>query len=587
MTYSDHDLKEYLMRDYKDKVHPGLCLVEIYLQDPKYFSELVKQRKISAKAATFCAMYDKQIQALRDVTVDAFMKLKLSFLINEFLNNTDGVDRITWETFDQYKKEHSSNKEKKKIINQGNSQNNKSQSNKSDTTLLTKKQKKALKKLERRKKRIKQRREILQEEGRVYARISKYIYKCPFDNQQLKYCSMKSERDFYGNIHVYPIFYCSKCGRFYTSTEGREGETVYFQRSKHGISLINVLPYEKKTIHVDKPQISDNKNRSLAASPTMLDSVNDLQVSVDKLKTNTGNTGSTTSYTRNDLICPDSHHKLNCFCYENELPNHCWTAGCNNHSISEKTVKIQVSGKPYLVNKCPDCGVYYIKKGLYDLYPEYFNFIDHQELAQIRKAGDEPKEVNIRTQEVKRVDVIVKGNTFQCVHKGHYIETIRAQVPIILKNGWIISTTVPAGYCRSCGTYFIRENTFKSLQSRGIIACCVKTENAYYHGEHDNSYSNFADESPLMEFGYNVSATSNLSSEARQSILSLMIDHGIMSKSSIIDYLQLFISQRNKQKKKDYSAAIEKWEDDISFVQSYKAKNARTVKAGSIKYKRH
>ena len=90
-----------------------------------------------------------------------------------------------------------------------------------------------------------------------------------------------------------------------------------------------------------------------------------------------------------------------------------------------------------------------------------------------------------------------------------------------------------------------------------------------------------------MEFGYNVSATSNLSSEARQSILSLMIDHGIMSKSSIIDYLQLFISQRNKQKKKDYSAAIEKWEDDISFVQSYKAKNARTVKAGSIKYKRH
>ena len=121
MTYSDHDLKEYLTSDCKDRVHPGLCLVEIYLRDPKYFSKLVKQRKISAKAATFCAMYDKQIQDLRNANVDAFFQLKLSFLIDEFLTNTDGVDRITWETFDQYKKGHTPKKENEKIISKENS----------------------------------------------------------------------------------------------------------------------------------------------------------------------------------------------------------------------------------------------------------------------------------------------------------------------------------------------------------------------------------------------------------------------------------------------------------------------------------
>ena len=56
-----------------------------------------------------------------------------------------------------------------------------------------------------------------------------------------------------------------------------------------------------------------------------------------------------------------------------------------------------------------------------------------------------------------------------------------------------------------------------------------------------------AQESILMQFGYNVSQQEGLSATSRQKILAVLIDNKIMTKNEIISYLDFFISQRSKQ----------------------------------------
>ena len=77
-----------------------------------------------------------------------------------------------------------------------------------------------------------------------------------------------------------------------------------------------------------------------------------------------------------------------------------------------------------------------------------------------------------------------------------------------------------------------------------------------------------AQESVLMQYGYNVSQTEGLSQRARQKILALLIDNKALSKSEIISYLDFFISQRATQSR--MQLAIAKWETDREFVENYR-----------------
>ncbi len=77
-----------------------------------------------------------------------------------------------------------------------------------------------------------------------------------------------------------------------------------------------------------------------------------------------------------------------------------------------------------------------------------------------------------------------------------------------------------------------------------------------------------ANESILMQYGYNVNQEEDLSETTRQALLAFLIDKKIMKKSEIISYLDFFINQRQTQPK--YQIAIGKWELDRTFVETYK-----------------
>ena len=80
--------------------------------------------------------------------------------------------------------------------------------------------------------------------------------------------------------------------------------------------------------------------------------------------------------------------------------------------------------------------------------------------------------------------------------------------------------------------------------------------------------SKLAQESILMQYGYNVSRTVGLTERQRQKILAVMIDNKVLSKGGIISYLDFFIHQHSSRN--NMGVAISKWEADREFVEHYR-----------------
>ena len=100
-----------------------------------------------------------------------------------------------------------------------------------------------------------------------------------------------------------------------------------------------------------------------------------------------------------------------------------------------------------------------------------------------------------------------------------------------------------------------------------IPVCRVSDEKNYLKSSSINGMR-LANESILMQYGYNVGQGEALSQTVRHKILANLVDYHILSKSEIISYLDFFISQRQSQAK--YYIAINKWEKDRDFIENYK-----------------
>ena len=115
-----------------------------------------------------------------------------------------------------------------------------------------------------------------------------------------------------------------------------------------------------------------------------------------------------------------------------------------------------------------------------------------------------------------------------------------------------------------------------------MILCRITDEKTYrkysYTGE-----MRLAQQSILMQYGYNVSQTDDLTATQRHKVLAVLIDYDILSKSEIISYLSFFVEQRSKMKTKNMQLAIAKWEEDILFVEMYKQGKYTKYGVGAIR----
>ena len=190
---------------------------------------------------------------------------------------------------------------------------------------------------------------------------------------------------------------------------------------------------------------------------------------------------------------------------------------------------------------------------------------EHNAKTQNKTKGQKTTKVIKQTVQVK--DFVVRRSVFKCMHKDHSLQNVDAVISLVTNKGETINTTVSAGYCPECNAYFIMESTYQMLKNRGTPLCRVSDEKAYLQGISYVNGMKLANESLLMQYGYNVSQQEGLTETRRHKILAVLIDNKIMTKSEIISYLDFFISQR--QGRSMYEVAIHKWSTDRDFVEEY------------------
>lgn len=156
--------------------------------------------------------------------------------------------------------------------------------------------------------------------------------------------------------------------------------------------------------------------------------------------------------------------------------------------------------------------------------------------------------------------------TNSCVKNNHKIETITAKT-YNAKNGNPIEVNV--FYCTRCDRYFINYEALQGYISKGIFPAFSYSLIRDISGELNEA-------SQLMLYGYNV-REGILSGDERRSILSWIIDSGLMTKAEIIKDLQFKVSYNGS--KSGNERAKGKWQDDIQYVSRYVIDNKKEIEA--------
>lgn len=186
-----------------------------------------------------------------------------------------------------------------------------------------------------------------------------------------------------------------------------------------------------------------------------------------------------------------------------------------------------------------------------------------------KRIAEQQRIKKLQDQELPQIglkDFVVRCNVFKCMHDKHKINNIDAMINVD-NDGKKELVRISAGYCPQCKVYFIMDSTYQKLKSKGIILCRVSDEKAYMKSGFGNGMR-LAQESLLMQYGYNVSQIEGLSSTKRQKILAVIIDNKIMSKGEIISYLDFFIHHHGLRS--NMAIAVSKWEEDREFVENYR-----------------
>lgn len=188
--------------------------------------------------------------------------------------------------------------------------------------------------------------------------------------------------------------------------------------------------------------------------------------------------------------------------------------------------------------------------------------------SSTKENSSKPEKIYLHDNSIRVKDFVVRRTTFKCMNHDHHLQNIDAQIDIIDKFGNIKHEIVSAGYCPNCNIFFIMESTYQKLKLKGTLVCRISDEKTYLNGTASENGMRLAQESILMQYGYNVSQTEDLSSARRKKILAVLVDNDILTKSEIISYLDFFINQRKYQSR--FEKAIEKWESDKEFIEEYK-----------------
>ena len=209
--------------------------------------------------------------------------------------------------------------------------------------------------------------------------------------------------------------------------------------------------------------------------------------------------------------------------------------------------------------------------------------VDINAIRRLRKRKNNSKTIDKLDEENKTTPkwnkdsilYIYKGN-IRCHRYAHNI----IQATAVLHDKTDNEILLNVEYCEGCKKFLLEYTVFQEYRNRyGVIIGNFRmaTQSSFV-GEY-----NIAQESPLMLSGYNVSQRDGHTSSIRHYILARIIHDGIMSKGEVVRYLSYFI--RKNGAKQGNEVALDKWKEDLMFVQQYNINiQPKTIISGIQKY---
>ena len=165
--------------------------------------------------------------------------------------------------------------------------------------------------------------------------------------------------------------------------------------------------------------------------------------------------------------------------------------------------------------------------------------------------------------------IVVMGNIYNCLTKGHKIKTLWVNVPI-KENGKYKAAPICVFHCSKCKRKFILPDVYEYYLMRYDFVntkVFVPIEYSPWYTGFRMGLTDISGLQPrgvLKEIGYSVSELEGLSSASRINILKSVIEFGILTKAEVEQYLEFFINYIGAQDK--MRSACLKWKADLNVI---------------------
>lgn len=180
-------------------------------------------------------------------------------------------------------------------------------------------------------------------------------------------------------------------------------------------------------------------------------------------------------------------------------------------------------------------------------------------------------------------NVIIKSSIHQCA-KDNHDTCIRNALIYILDNTTyeIVPETVPLLYCKTCNIYYMYEDQYNTLSKKGKILCRIYNLKQWQEGyTGDDFFGKLNMESIFKICGYSVSSNSSVPDQARQNLLSFLIDRKIVSLAQTLNFLHWLIDNRKDSAR--MQNAVKKWKSDLKYItEKYRDNKSGTITVESI-----
>lgn len=202
----------------------------------------------------------------------------------------------------------------------------------------------------------------------------------------------------------------------------------------------------------------------------------------------------------------------------------------------------------------------------------------HTLFESIKKSKEAKTNKDLRVKRIEYVDTVVSSTSLICNSRTHSILPYIGIIKLLTSNSEIINYQIYTGYCRDCDRYYIFERDYEEMLKAGTPLCNIFDKDNLQ--SKNNIPFRYKSQSVLNAMGYTVDKNVDLSSDRRHEILIEALQKNFFSIHDLLDFLNWLVATRKTQKK--YASAVEKWNEDINFIENYKKSERKTVYISSI-----